>query len=176
MEVSKIEVNKSDDKFRVKADLALFQAIQQDGRLSEQSISQITDIPPTTVHYAMQRIRQRDFFRIKAVPRLEKFREIPMAVIGFSHVHPMRIHYLRDKYSGIPEIIQFLHSEKDVLLYVMETEPHKLSEKVFDIMEQLGEKPCLYMSSPTIVRSDMAIPDRILNAVYGHLPNRGGKT
>ncbi|MBD3184977.1 winged helix-turn-helix transcriptional regulator [Candidatus Poribacteria bacterium] len=168
-------MRKTDDKFRVKADLAMFQAIQQDGRLSEQSIAQITDIPPTTVHYAMQRIRQRDFFRIKAVPKLEKFREIPMAVIGFSHVNPMRIHYLRNKYAGIPEVIQLLHSEKDILLYVMDAEPHKLSERLFGIMEELGEKPCLYMRSPNIAKSDMIIPDRILNAVYGHLPGRGGK-
>ena len=169
------EANKADSKFRVKADLALFQAIQQDGRLSEQSIAQMTDIPPTTVHYAMQRIRQRDFFQIKAVPRLEKFREIPMAVIGFSHVHPLRIHCLRDKYTKIPEVIQFFHSERDVLLCVIDAETHKLSEKLYSIMEQLGEKPCLYMRSPSIAKSDLVIPDRILNAVYSHLPDRKTK-
>jgi hypothetical protein len=65
-----MEVISHSAKFRVKADLALFQAIQQDGRLSEQSIASRTRISPTTVHYAMKRIRQRDFFEIKAVPRL----------------------------------------------------------------------------------------------------------
>ena len=173
--MSKIEVSRIDDKFRVKADLALFQAIQQDGRLSEQSIAQMTDIPATTVHYAMQRIRQRDFFQIKAVPRLEKFREIPMAVIGFSHVHPLRMHCMKDKYAGLPEVIQFFHSERDMLLCVMDAETHKLSEKLYRIMEELGEKPCLYMRSPNIVKNDLVIPDRILNAIYSHLPDRGGK-
>ena len=169
------ETSKADGKFRVKADLALFQAIQQDGRLSEQSIAHMTDMPSTTVHYAMQRIRQRDFFRIKAVPRLEKFREIPMAVMGFSHVHPLRIHNLRDRYIRTPEVIQFYHSERDVLLCVMDLETHKLSERLYSIMEQLEEKPCLYMRSPNIAKSDLVIPDRILNAVYSHLPDKGGK-
>ena len=123
----------------------------------------------------MQRIRQRDFFRIKAVPRLEKFHEIPMAVIGFSHVHPLRIHYLRDKYADTPEVIQFLHSDRDVLLYVMDAETHKLSERLYSIMHQIDEKPCLYMQSSSIAKSDLVIPDRILNAVYSHLPDRKTK-
>ena len=48
--------------FKVQADLALFEAIQENGRLSETGIAKMTNIPATTVHYAMQRIKQRDFF------------------------------------------------------------------------------------------------------------------
>jgi len=105
---------KSDVKFKVKADLALFEAIQKDGRLSEERISQETSIPATTVHYAMERIKQRNFFEIKAVPILERFSEIPTAIIGFSSVHPAKIRELEQKYANKPEVLQFFHSEKDV--------------------------------------------------------------
>jgi hypothetical protein len=82
---------------------------------------------------------------------------------------------LRDRYTRTPEVFQFFHSEGDVLLCVMDAEIHKLSEKLYSIMEELGEKPCLYMRSPNIAKSDPVIPDRILNAVYSHLTDKGGK-
>ena len=69
-------------------------------------------------------------------------------------------------------MIQFFHSERDVLLCVMDSETHKLTEKLYRIMEELGEKPCLYITSPKIVKYKAAIPDHILNGVYSHLPDR----
>ena len=167
-----MEVSKGSAKFRVKADLALFQAIQQDGRLSEQSIASRTNIPSTTIHYAMKRMRQRDFFEIKAVPKFERFQEIPMAVMGFADVHPLKVQELRDQYASRPEIMQFFHSDKDVLLFVMDARTTTLTEKLVDIMELVAEKPCLYITSPRIVKYYAAIPDHVLDGVYGHLPDR----
>ena len=76
------------------------------------------------------------------------------------------------RYCGMPEIVQFLHDDTDILLIVMESSIEALTGKLFDIMGHLGEKPCLYITSPKIVKSDMVIPDRILNAIYSDLPNR----
>ena len=59
-----METYSENAKFRVKADLALFEAIQEDGRLSEEKIAQKTATSATTVHYAMERIKKRDFFDI----------------------------------------------------------------------------------------------------------------
>jgi DNA-binding Lrp family transcriptional regulator len=159
-------------KFRVKADLALFEAIQHDGRLSEEAIAQKTKIPATTVHYAMDRIRQRDFFKIMAVPMLEKFSEIPMAVIGFSNAHPFRIKELVQKYSAKPEIVQLLHSERDVLLVVMEPNKDALTKRLYEIMQFLDEKPSIYITSPTIAKFSPAIPDKVLESAYSDLPDR----
>ncbi|MFC1713557.1 winged helix-turn-helix transcriptional regulator [Candidatus Poribacteria bacterium] len=167
-----MEVIKGSTKFRVKADLALFQAIQQDGRLSEQSIASRTNIPSTTVHYAMKRIRRRDFFEIKAVPRFEQFQEIPMAVMGFADVHPLKVQELRNQYASRPEVVQFLHSDKDVVLYIMDARASTLTEKLVSIMELVAEKPCLYITSPKIVKYNAAIPDHVLDGVYDHLPDR----
>ena len=167
-----MEVTKGSAKFKVKADLALFQAIQQDGRLSEQNIASRTKIPSTTVHYAMKRIRRRDFFQIKAVPRFEQFQEIPMAVMGFADVHPLKVQELREQYASRPEVVQFFHSDKDVLLLVMDARPTTLTEKLVNIMELVAEKPCLYITSPKIVKYNAAIPDHVLDGVYRHLPNR----
>ena len=165
--------NKHSDKFRVKADLALFQAIQKNGRLSEERIAKTTNIPSTTVHYAMKRIKKRDFFDIRAVPRLERFQEIPMAVIGFSNVHPLKIKELQRDYAGA-EVVQFFHSEKDAVLVVMDVRMASLTEKLFDIMERVGEKPCIYITSPTIAKCYSSIPDHVLEGVYAGLPGRMG--
>ncbi len=159
-------------KFRVKADLALFEAIQKDGKLSEGRLAHETNIPSTTVHYAMERIKRRDFFQIKAVPRLEKFPEIPMAIIGFSSVHPAKVRRLEEEYAGKPELMQFMRSEKDVVLLVMDSSMDGLTKRLFRIMELAAEKPCIYITSPVIVRFGVAIPDSILDAVYADLPDR----
>ena len=160
------------DKFKVKADLALFEAIQENGKLSEEGIAHRTHIPSTTVHYAMERIRQRDFFRIKAVPMFDRFPEIPMAVICFSDVHPLKIQKLKEKHEDKPEIVQFVHSERDVVMFVMDSSAESLTKRLFDIMEHAGEKPCIYITSPKIVKCGCTIPDKVLDAIYADLPDR----
>ena len=170
-EVREVE-RKESVKFKVQADLALFLAIQKDGKLSHEEIAKQTGIPASTVHYAMERIRRRNFFEIKAVPRLEQFAEIPMAIIGFSHVHPVKIKQLKDGYAKKGEIVQFFHSDKDVVLYVMDTSMEALTQRLFDIMEQLGEKPSIYAPSPVIGKYEVAIPEKVLEGVYGQLPGR----
>jgi DNA-binding Lrp family transcriptional regulator len=132
------------DKFRVRADLALFEAMEKDGRLSEAGFARKTHISPTTVHYAMQRIRERDFFKVKAVPRLERFQEIPLGIIGFVNVHPPKIHELKDKYGNAPEVLQFFHDDKDFVLFAMESSVSALTRMFFDIMEYVEQKPCIY--------------------------------
>jgi len=129
------------------------------------------NIPATTVHYAMERIRKRKFFKIKAVPMLEKFREIPMAVIGFSDVHPVKIEELKEKFAKKEEVVQFIHSEKDVMFYVMDTSQDALTKTLFGIMKQLDEKPSIYITSPSIAKFEVTIPDKVLEAVYSELPD-----
>lgn len=167
-----VKGDSGDTKFRVRAELALFQAIQRDGRLSEQSIAQQTDISATTVHYAMQRIRERGFFQIKAIPDLERFREIPMAIVGFSNVSHQNLRRFREKYSDRSEVLQFFHSQTEIILVIMDVSPSALTRKLYDIMEQLGSKPCIHITSPQIARFYTTIPDHILNEVYAHLPDR----
>ena len=95
-----------------------------------------------------------------------------MAVMGFTDVHPLKVRGLKDKYASRPEVVQFFHSDKDVLLFIMDARTATLTEKLVDIMEFVAEKPCLYITSPKIVKYNAAIPDHILNGVYSHLPDR----
>jgi DNA-binding Lrp family transcriptional regulator len=159
-------------KFKVKADLALFEAIQKDGRLSEEGIAKETGISSTTVHYAMERIKERNFFAVKAVPLLEKFSEIPMAVIGFANIHPLKINELKQKYAVKHEVMQFLHSEKDVIMLVTDVSMDSLTKKLFDIMAIADEKPSIYITSPMIAKCNITIPDKVLESVYPDLPDR----
>ena len=159
-------------KFRVKAELALFEALQKDGRLSEDKISKETGISATTVHYALDRIRARNFFKVVAVPKLEQFPEIPIAIIGFSNVHPVKIKELKEKYAKKPEVMLFFHGEKEVVLFLMDSNAGALTEKLFGIMDMVQEKPSIYITSPVIEKYCATIPDKVLEAVYSDLPDR----
>lgn len=159
-------------KFRVMADLEIFKAIQKDGRLSEKAIAKQVNISPTTVHYAMQRLKKRDFFEIKAVPKLERFSEIPSAIIGFSNVHPVKIRELEEKCAGMPEVVQFFHSENDVEMFIMDSSAEALAKKLYAIADMMQEKPSIYMTSPVVAKYNPSIPDKILDAVYKGLPDR----
>lgn len=162
-------------KFRVKADLALFEALQRDGKLTEEGISKVCNIPPTTVHYALDRIRKRGFFWIKAVPNLARFPDVPMAIIGFSNVHPVRIREVCDKSYGVAEVVWLFHSERDVVICIMDVSSDSLTQRLYGVMELLGEKPCIYMTSPTVAKFDVTIPDKVLESVYGDLADRSIK-
>ena len=159
-------------KFEVKADLVLFEVLQKEGRASEEKIAKQTHIPPTSVHRAKKRLTQRDFFRIQAIPMLERFGEIPMAIIGFSNVHPLKIKELLQQYAKKATVVQFFHSEKDVVMLVMEKSMETLKKRLFEIMEQVEEKPSLYMTTPIVAKSSPTIPDQVLEAVYADLPDR----
>ena len=159
-------------KFKVKADLALFEALQKDGRLSEQQIGQQTGISSTTVHYALDRIRRRKFFKVQAVPVLERFPEIPMAIIGFSNVHPQKIEELREEYAAKPEVVQFYHSDKDVVLIMMDASMGALTDKLFAVMDIMQEKPSTYITMPGIAKFSATIPDKVLEGVFSELPDR----
>lgn len=159
-------------KFKVKAELALYEALQKDGRLSEDKIAKKTGISSTTVHYALDRIRGRDFFKVMAVPDLEKFSEIPMAIIGFSNVHPVKIKELREKYAKKSEVTQFFHGEKEAVIFLMDSSAGALTEKLFGIMDIAQEKPSIYITSPVVAKYCATIPDKVLEGVYGDLPDR----
>ena len=157
--------------FKVKAELALYEALQRDGRLSEVKLAEETGISPTTVHYALDRIRSREIFKVQAVPVLEKF-SVPMAIIGFSNVHPVKIKELEEKYAGKPEVVQLYHSEKDVVMILMDADNDKLTKKLFAVMELVGEKPSVYMTAPKVAKFSAAIPEKVLEAVFSELPDR----
>ena len=154
-------------------DLLVFKALQHDGALSFDKLADTTGISPTTVQYAVERLRSRGFYDIKAVPRLERFQEkIPMAVIGFSDAHPIAIDQLEQKYRGKPEALFMIRGEKEIVLFMMDSSRERLARKLHDIMIKMNQKPSIYITSPQIVKMEAAIPEKILDGVYGELPDR----
>ncbi len=164
--------DKGDVKFRVKVDLALFEAIQRDGKLSESEIARRTHISPTTVHYAMSRIKKRGFFKIKAVPCLERFPRIPKALIGFGGLSQDSVNALRAGYETNPRVMQFFYDSKSVILFVVGPSMEELTRSLFDIVECAGKRPCIHMISPKIAKCDSAIPENVLESVYSELPGK----
>jgi hypothetical protein len=57
----------------------------------------------------------------------------------------------------------------------MDQNSNKLTELIFKIMELLQARPVLHVITPIISQCNLAIPDDILEAVYGKLPDKRRK-
>jgi len=155
-------------KFKVKTDLAIFEALQENGKLSEKKIARKTKIPATTVHYALSRLKKRSFFDIVAVPQLKRFEnEIPMAVLGFNDVAPIRLEEVREEYSNKDTTLMFLHGTKEVLMFLVDSDRDRLTKTLFEIMERLDSKPSTHIIAPKVARCDVRLAKKVLEGVYG---------
>jgi len=162
-----------DLKFKVKADLAIFEALQENGKLSEEKIAKKTKIPSTTVHYALERLRKRDFFEIVAVPKLDRFQEeVPMAVVGFNDVDPRVLERVKREYASMEETLMFLHGEKEVLMFLVDSNKDRLTKRLFEIMEMVDSKPSIYIIAPRVEKWDGRLPEKVLEERYGGLADR----
>ena len=117
----------------------------------------------------------RNFYHIKAVPKLEEFSEVPMAFIGFSNIHPVRLRQLREKSSEREQIRAFIHSDKEVLLFLIDENKDRLTELIFEIQELLQAIPTLHITAPSIAKFDITIPDKVLDKVFSDLPDKRRK-
>ena len=77
----------------------MFQALQKNAKLSQQKLSKITGFPRTTIQYANERLQKRDFYDIKAIPKLEAFPELPTALLCFENLHPIKLKNLKKSYA-----------------------------------------------------------------------------
>lgn len=171
------KLKKGDQKFKVKSDLAIFEALQEDGKLSEGKIAKKTKIPPTTVHYALERLKKRHFFDIAAIPKLSGFEnEIPMAVIGFNSVTPKRLERVKKEHGNRDTTLMFLYGEKEVVMFLISTDKDRLTKKLFEIMEILNSKPSIYIISPQVAKCDVRVPKRVLEGIFNDLTDRKGRS
>ena len=145
------------------------------GKLSNEALSGKTEIPATTIQSIYSRIEERDFYDIKAVPKLKEFSDVPMAFIGFSDVHPVKLRNLKEKYLSREQFRAFIHSEKELLLFLMDENRDKLTELIFEIMELLQARPSLHIITPSISKMDLTIPDKVLDGVFSGLPDKRRK-
>ena len=162
-------------KFKLESELELFKALQKYGKLSNKAISEKTGIPPTTIQSIFARIEERKFYDVKAVPKLEEFPEAPMAFIGFLNVHPVRLKQLKEKSIEREQFRGFIHSDKEVFLFLTDEDKDKLTEMIFEVMELLQARPTLHITTPTIAKLDITIPDKVLDKVYAGLPDKRRK-
>lgn len=168
-------VQKDRRKFKLKSELELFKSLQLFGKLSNEKLAKKTKIPPTTIQSIYNRLEKRKFYEIKAVPKLEQFIEIPMAFIGFSNLHPVKLKQLKEKSEGKEQIRALVHSEREALLFLMDESKDTLTELIFEIMELLQSRPTLHIITPSIARLNITIPGKVLEKVYGNLPDKRRK-
>lgn len=168
-------MNQKERKFHLKSELELFKALQKYGKLSNEILSKKTGIPATTIQSIYGRIEGRDFYSIKAIPKLEEFPEVPAAFIGFSDIHPVRLKQLQENYSKKEQVRVMILDNKEVFLFLMDENRNKLTELIFEIMKLLQVRPTLHIITPSIAKLDMTIPDKILDKVYSGLPDKRRK-
>ena len=163
------------EKFKLKSELELFKVLQKHGGLSTEILSEKTGMPATTIRSIQSRIEEREFYDIKAVPKLEMFSEIPMAFIGFPEVHPVRLKHLKEKYLPKEQILGLVSNDKEVLLIMADGDKNRLTELIFEIMGLLQARPTLHIVTPLIEKFGITIPDDVLDKVYGDLPDKRRK-
>ena len=163
------------EKFKLKSELELFKVLQKHGGVSTEILSEKTGMPATTIRSIQSRIEEREFYDIKAVPKLEMFSEIPMAFIGFQEVHPVRLKHLKEKYLPKEQILGLVSNDKEVLLIMADGDKNRLTELIFEIMGLLQARPTLHIVTPLIEKFGITIPDDVLDKVYGDLPDKRRK-
>ena len=159
-------------KFKVESDLKLFKALQKHGKLSHDKLSKKTKLKKTTIQYAYKRLVERNFFKTIITPKLENFPELPLAIISFSDLHPIKLKLLQNSYTNKEETRVFITNGNDVFLILMDSKKEKLAELIFEIMEKAQAKPNNHMLSPIIHKLDLTIPDKILDELYDGIKSR----
>ena len=72
-------------------------------------------------------------------------------------------------------ILGFVHNEKELLLILVHKTSDSLTELIFEIMEMLQARPSIHIMGPVIEKLSMQIPNDVLDAVYGGLPDKRRK-
>jgi hypothetical protein len=153
-------------KFSTQSDLELFKALQRLGKLSFKKLSKTTSMPKTTIQYAYRRIKEREFFKTKTLPILEKFPELPLALISFSYLNPLKLKILKDSFIKREEVRLLISNDSEIIMMLMDSSKDKLAESVYEIMKKAQAKPSLHILSPNIGKLDLSIPDKILDKLY----------
>ena len=153
-------------KFSALSDIKLFKALQRHGRDSYEKLSKETSLPKTTIQYAFNRLMERKFFDIIAIPRIEDFPELPYALLAFTDIQPKVLKALRKKYIKRVEVRAFATIDDTVVFALMHESKEKLYELIFEITENAKVKPVLNMRFPIIEKLDIAIPDGVLDKLY----------
>lgn len=160
------------EKFRVKSELDLFRLLQNRGKLSDSAVAKHLGIGSTTANMAYQRLRERGFFDIHAVPRLDRFQETPMGLIAFADLSPVAASGLASAYRSSPFVRLIIEGKGQMVLLVIEESVERLTQLLFEMMNRVEAKPCLYILPPRIRKCDLRIPDQVLLKIYGGLPDR----
>lgn len=159
-------------KFRTKSEFDLYRLLQKHGKLSDDIVSRRLRMGSTTANAAYRRLLTRGFFDIHAVPRLNHFREIPMGLIAFTDLSSAAASALVSEYTSDPFVRLVIEGNGQVVLLVMAESVERLTRILFEMMNRVEAKPCLYILPMVISKSDLRIPDQVLLKIYEGLPDR----
>jgi hypothetical protein len=159
-------------KFTTRSELELFKALQKYGRISYDLLAQKTLLPKTTIQYAYQRLKKKRLFKLNAIPQLAHFSELPLALLSFTDLHPIRLKKLKQIYIQQEEVRILLTTHERVFMMLMHESEDQLDELISAIAEKAQAKPALCMISPTIAKLDLTIQDNVLDAMCTVLKGR----
>ena len=168
-------MNDTIGNFQMQSELDLFKALQKFGNVSNNDLAKKTGIPATTINNIKKRMQGREFYHIGILPDFMKFSVVPSAFLGFSNVDPERLRQLRMKSADNDHIMGFVHNENELLLILVHRTSDLLTELIFEIMEMLQARPSIHIMGPVIEKLTAKIPDDVLDAVYGGLPDKRRK-
>jgi len=160
------------DKFRVKSDIAMFKILQEYGKLSERELAQKAGVSKNTARACLKRLLERDFFELRAVPKLERFSNHPMAILGFSELDNGKIDELEKHLNEKDHTIAFLHSGNHCFIISMAHGGNELSKQLLEIIQTAGKSPSMCLLSPTVSKFNLKIPESSLKRINDGLPER----
>ena len=166
---------KKGSKFRVQSEIALFSVLQQHGRLSVSELAKRVNLARTAAYYAQKRLWARGLFDFRAVPRLKRFGEIPMMLLGFDSLKARTLRGFVPYVKDICGVRMLLHNDKSAFFFLMGHSHQYLNELSISISRRLGKLPKLSVLQPQIATLDLTIPASILETLYAHLPERRGR-
>ena len=163
-------------KFRVQSELALFDVLQQHGKLSVSELSKRANLARTASYYGAKRLFDRGLFDFRAVPRLDKFSDVPQMLLGFSHLKKRAIQGFVTAAAEMESVRMLACGKESVVLFLMGHQQDHLHELSLSISRRFRRPPVLSLLSPEMVKLDLTIPGSVLQALYAHLPERRGAT
>ena len=155
-------------KFKVQSELALFDALQRHGKLPVNELSKHANLARTASYHGKNRLIKRGIFDFHAIPRLNRFSEVPMMLLGFNKLTSP--HLLREfalTYASSEQVRMLIYNKDSAFLFLMSQTPKQLNELTMQIIKHLQQTPAIAILSPKIAKLKPTIPASILKNIEG---------
>ena len=156
-------------KFSKPIDIEVFKLLQQHGILSLRKLAKLGRFSVKAGMAALKRLQSKGIYRAQAIPRLERFEELPLACLAINNAYPHVVQNIKESFIQKEEVRAFFTNDQHIWLLLMHTSKFALSEIIKEISDHVGNDAkieVIPILSPRIEKFDMTIPDTILDTFY----------